>query len=82
VAYKLQLPEGMKMHNVFHVILLKRYITGTGKVIPPPPPELMSGHLEYALERVIDHDPKSAGAIWSRGLATAMRATLGSQKGN
>jgi hypothetical protein len=58
VAYKLQLPEGMKMHNVIHVNLLKKFISGTGKVVPPPPAELISGYLEYEVERVIDHDPK------------------------
>jgi hypothetical protein len=27
-------------------------------VVPPPPAELISGYLEYEVERVIDHDPK------------------------
>jgi hypothetical protein len=37
VAYKLELPPNLKMHNVFHVQLLKKY-RDNGKVQPPPPP--------------------------------------------
>jgi len=52
-------------------------VLAQGEVIPPPPPEMISDYLEYEAERVIDHDPKRA--IWSSGLATAIRITLGSQ---
>ena len=41
VAYKLDLPPEMRMHNVFNVNLLKRFIAGPGKLIPPPPPEMI-----------------------------------------
>jgi hypothetical protein len=41
VAYKLELPETLKIHDVFHISLLKSYKT-SGKVQPPPPPILDS----------------------------------------
>jgi hypothetical protein len=58
VANMLQLPVGMKMQNVSHVNLPKRHNAGTGKVLPPPSLESISGHHEYEVEWVIDHDFK------------------------
>jgi hypothetical protein len=37
VTYKVELPPNCKMHNMFHVQLLKPY-RDHGKVQPPPPP--------------------------------------------
>lgn len=39
-AYKLKLPKNVKLHDDFHVSLLKPY-KSDGSVQPPPPPEVM-----------------------------------------
>jgi hypothetical protein len=54
VAYKLELPPNLKMHNVFHVQLLKKY-RDNGKVQPPPPPIEIDNSLKYEVERVLGH---------------------------
>jgi hypothetical protein len=54
VVYKVELPPNLKMHNVFHVQLLKKY-RENGKVQPPPPPIEIDYSLEYEVERVLGH---------------------------
>jgi hypothetical protein len=54
VAYRLDLPETLKWHNVFHVYLLRKYIDG-GRVQPPPLPEIVAGEPEYHVEKVLAH---------------------------
>jgi hypothetical protein len=54
VAYRLDLPETLKWHNVFHVSLLRKYIDG-GRVQPPPLPEIVAGEPEYHVEKVLAH---------------------------
>jgi hypothetical protein len=54
VAYKVMLPPNLKMHNVFHVQLLKPY-RDDGRVQPPPPPIEIDDSLEYEVERVLGH---------------------------
>ena len=60
VAYKLKLPPCMKIHNVFHVSLLKEY-REDGSVKPPPPPSLIDDVLEYEVERVLCHRTRKIG---------------------
>jgi hypothetical protein len=53
VAYRLALPAHYKIHDVFHVSLLKIYKdSGT---VQPPPPELIDGVEEYEVEEIIAH---------------------------
>jgi hypothetical protein len=54
VAYKVELPPNLKMHNMFHVQLLKKY-RDNGKVQPPPPPIEIDDSLKYEVERVLGH---------------------------
>jgi hypothetical protein len=54
VAYKVELPPNLKMHNVFHVQLLKKY-RNNGKVQSPPPPIEIDDSLEYEVKRVLGH---------------------------
>jgi hypothetical protein len=54
VAYKLDLPPNLKMHNVFHAQLLKKY-QDNGKMQPPPPSIEIDDSLKYEVERVLEH---------------------------
>jgi Reverse transcriptase (RNA-dependent DNA polymerase)/RNase H-like domain found in reverse transcriptase/Integrase zinc binding domain/Chromo (CHRromatin Organisation MOdifier) domain/gag-polyprotein putative aspartyl protease len=65
VAYKLRLPKTMKVHDVFHVSLLKPYRTD-GSVQPPPPPEVIDGELEYEVEAVLAHREKKGRGLRGR----------------
>ena len=50
-CYALELPEHLRMHNVFHVSALHRWIDG-GSYQPPPPPISMDGELEYEVDYI------------------------------
>ena len=46
----------MKIHDVFHVLLLKRYLRDrTGRIDPPPPPEVIDDEPEWEVETILDH---------------------------
>ncbi|GAQ93053.1 hypothetical protein KFL_012730010 [Klebsormidium nitens] len=60
VAYKLKLPPNLKMHNVFHVDLVKPY-RNNGRVQPPPPPIEIDDSLEYEVERTLDNPTGKRG---------------------
>jgi hypothetical protein len=52
-AYKLVLPDTMKVHPVFHVSLLKAFHSD-GRV-QPPDPLIIDGEEEFFVERILDH---------------------------
>ena len=54
VAYKLDLPVFIKIHDVFHVSLLKHYHRD-GRIDPPPLPELIDDELEWEVDKILDH---------------------------
>jgi hypothetical protein len=53
VAYKLELPECMQIHPVFHVSLLKPYHRD-GRVQPPPMPITVGGEEWFVVETILD----------------------------
>ncbi|CAI7868153.1 unnamed protein product [Closterium sp. NIES-53] len=59
VTFLLRLPTTWKLHNAFHVQLLKPYKDPnqqfTGRRQPPPPPVLVQDEQEYQVEQVLTH---------------------------
>lgn len=53
VAFKVKLPEHLKIHNVFHISLLREF-KESGRYQPPPPPVEIDGDWEYEVERVLN----------------------------
>jgi hypothetical protein len=54
VAFRLKLPNTLKLHNVFHASLLKPYWPD-GNVQPLPAPEMIEGELEFEVEAILSH---------------------------
>jgi hypothetical protein len=60
VAYKLELPAGMRIHNVFHVSLLHKYQKGPN-MLSPLPVHIVDGELEYTVEAIMAHKVVKGG---------------------
>jgi hypothetical protein len=60
VAYRLKLPVGTNVHDVFHASLLKEYHADkTGARIEPiPEAVLVDGETEYVVDTILDHRMK------------------------
>ncbi|QRW25665.1 Retrotransposable element Tf2 protein [Rhizoctonia solani] len=54
-AYRLELPETLKIHDVFYVGLLSKSHKSPSQPFPEqPPPETIEGEEEYEVEQIID----------------------------
>ncbi|QRW24977.1 Retrotransposable element Tf2 protein [Rhizoctonia solani] len=54
-AYRLKLPETLRIHNVFYVGLLSKVHESPSQPFPErPPPETIEGEEEYEVEQIID----------------------------
>ncbi|QRW15573.1 Retrotransposable element Tf2 protein [Rhizoctonia solani] len=54
-AYRLKLPETLKIHNVFYVGLLSKVHENPSQPFPErPPPKTIEGEEEYEVEQIID----------------------------
>lgn len=55
-SYKLELPHTMKIHPVFHINLLERFIEDAipGRKPKELPPVIINNHEEYEVEHIVD----------------------------
>ena len=60
LTYRLKLPNHWKIHDVFHIVLLKPYreTEAHGPNYARPPPELVDREAEYEVERILKHRRK------------------------
>jgi len=58
-AYKLQLPESMKIHDVFNILVLRRHLHRPAEwemvTTAPPGPVHVYGQEEYEIEKIVAH---------------------------
>ena len=54
LAYRLELPASMTVHDVFHVCYLKPY-RDDGSTRPPPVPGMLGHEPEFEVQQILDH---------------------------
>ena len=55
VTLEIDLPNKLRMHNVFHVSLLRLYIEGKSPRSPPIPVGLKGEH-EFVVDKILKHE--------------------------
>jgi hypothetical protein len=65
VAYKLELPPCLRIHNVFHVSLLAEYHENSEQQ-PAPLPIITEQGLEYEVETILNHRYRVSGGYWNK----------------
>ncbi|KAF8751565.1 hypothetical protein RHS01_08145 [Rhizoctonia solani] len=81
-AYCLELPETLKIHNVFYVGLLSKAHESPSQPFPSrPPPETIEGEEEYKVEQIIDSKRQQGKWFYLiNGRVTGQRTIPGSRK--
>ena len=79
LAYELELPASMKIHNVFHVSLLRKYQGNPSNVRLRP--VIVDGQEEYEMESILDERIVQGGKdTWSSGRGILPKIRRGKQK--
>jgi len=77
VAYRLQLPPKARIHDVFHVALLKKY-EGEPPASIMPLPDILRGRRSYYFSgSTSSPEPRSLGALGALGWSFCSRCYLG-----
>ena len=79
-AYELELAQGMRMHDVFHVSLLKAWSSEKHGIIPIPPTLTLGEQQEFEVQQILDHRERHIGHA-GRGRPKCRREYLVSWRG-